>query len=86
MRRPNAKQFDCGHQYEECYTEDFNDWGIVTVYKCKKCGFESERVREKYPWERRGTPNGEKSTSLNRSSTVEVIGNKWDNPELLEVK
>ena len=35
---------------------------------------------------KRGTPNGEKSTSLNRSSTVEVIGNKWDNPELLEVK
>ncbi len=54
MRRPTAKQFDCGHQYEECYTEDFNDWGIVTVYKCKKCGFESERVREKYPWERKG--------------------------------
>lgn len=35
---------------------------------------------------KRGMPNGEKSTSLNRSSTVEVIGNKWDNPELLEVK
>lgn len=35
---------------------------------------------------KRGTPNGEKSTSLNRSSTVEVIGNKWDNPELLEVE
>lgn len=32
----------------------------------------------------RKTSYGEKSTSLNRSSTVEVIGNKWDNPELLE--
>lgn len=33
---------------------------------------------------KRGMPNGEKSTSLNRSSTVEVIGNIHDNPELLE--
>ena len=29
---------------------------------------------------------GEESTTLNRNSTVEVIGNKWDNPELLEVE
>lgn len=32
----------------------------------------------------RKTSYGEKSTSLNRSSTVEVIGNIHDNPELLE--
>lgn len=35
---------------------------------------------------KREMPYGTRSTTLNRSSTVEVIGNKHDNPELLEVE